>query len=84
MKYLIRTLLLLILAGFGVGFYYKWKEPAPVGDQIIGISVLVMSFILMPLFIYHRSKGKNIKDYMFTQENWDKMNGKKDDSSENQ
>mgnify|MGYP000185374198 CR=1 FL=1 len=30
------------------------------------IGVLLIAFVLMPLFIYHRYKNKNVKDYLMT------------------
>lgn len=66
------------------GFYFKMNDDNLTGDRLVGIGVLAIAFILIPFFIYHRSKGKKIQDYMFTQENIDKMNNKKGDSTENQ
>ena len=44
------------------------KVSAQVGDTngeiIIGISVLCVAFILMPLFIYHRYKGKDLSNFI--------------------
>lgn len=54
------------------------------GDRIVGIAVLSIAFILMPLFIFYRSKGKKFKDYMLTQENLDKMRNKKGQEAENE
>ncbi len=83
MKYIIRILFFALLISGCVGFYYKSINPT-VGDRIIGITILATSFILMPLFIYHRWKNKNMKDYLLTQENLNKMrdfnNSKKKDS----
>lgn len=42
-------------------------------QKLIGGSVLCGFFILMPIFIYHRWKNKDIKDYMLTKENIQKM-----------
>ena len=44
-----------------------------IGDKWVGIAILTASFILMPLFIYHRWKNKKVKDYMLTEENLKKM-----------
>ncbi|MFD0862993.1 hypothetical protein ACFQ1M_12330 [Sungkyunkwania multivorans] len=85
MKYLIRILFVLFLLGVAVGFYIKSQpESFADGQKIIGVSVLFFSFILMPLFIYHRWKDKNLKDYMLTQENLDKMRNKGPEKSDNQ
>ena len=64
MKFVLTTLLILDLALLGLGFYYK-NTGDENGEIIIGISVLIIAFILMPLFIFHRYKNKNIKDFTF-------------------
>ena len=58
--------------GMGVGFYVRTSEQAT-GDIVIGLSILTGTFILMPLFIYHRWKNRKVKDYMLTKENIEKM-----------
>lgn len=73
-----------ILLGFGSGFYIKNQVSELRGDQIIGVSVLITVFVFFPLFIYYRSKGKKITDYMFTKENLDKMNNKEEKNTDNQ
>lgn len=42
-------------------------------EKLIGFGVLGLFIVVFPLFIYHRWKGKDIKDYMLTQENLEKM-----------
>lgn len=84
MKRFLQILFVVILIAIGTGFYYKTYIDNQTGDRIIGIAVLASAFILIPFFIYHRSKGKKFQDYMFTQENIDKMNNKKGNNSENQ
>ena len=64
MKYVLITILLLILGALTYGFYLKNSGDFN-GEIIIGIGVLGIAFILMPLFIYHRYKNKNIKDFTF-------------------
>lgn len=69
MKYLISISLLAslgcIITGYLMDFEYSQK--------LIGFGVLGLFFIVFPLFSYHRWKGKNVKDYMLTKENLDKM-----------
>ncbi|WP_281755418.1 hypothetical protein [Neptunitalea chrysea] len=74
MKYIIIVIFISILGGFAYGSYVKISVDDVTGDRILGLSVLAMSFILMPLFIYHRWKGKDLRNYMLTKENMDKMN----------
>lgn len=76
MKYIIGFVFFAICIAFITGFYFKANEQAILGERIIGLSVLATSFILMPLFIFHRWKGKKIEDYMLSKENLDKMNKK--------
>lgn len=64
MKSILIFLLVIILGTLTYGFYLK--EPGNnQGEIIIGITVLVIAFVFMPLFIYHRYKNKNIKDFTF-------------------
>ncbi|MBO2543305.1 hypothetical protein J0871_02645 [Salegentibacter sp. BDJ18] len=76
MNTVIKILAILILIAIGVGFYYRTFEDVLLGDQIIGIAVLASAFILMPIFLYVRWKGKRLKDYTLTKENMDKMRDK--------
>ncbi len=73
MKYIIKILLVLIVILVGVGYYFKNTGDHITGDKLVGIGILGASFILMPLFIYHRWKDKKVKDYMLTEENLNKM-----------
>ena len=72
MTYLIKFLLLISIIGVCVGFYVK-PEESKIGDFLIGISLMLLMFIIMPLFIYTRWKNKDIKDYMLTEESIKKM-----------
>lgn len=70
MKYIIRIILVTIIGFIGYGYYLK-NTGITDGDKWVGIGVLLIAFVLMPLFIYHRYKNKNVKDYLmsnFTQE----------------
>ena len=42
-------------------------------EKLIGLGVLGLFFIVFPLFSYHRWKDKDLKDYLLTKENLDKM-----------
>lgn len=65
MKYIIRILLAAIIGLIGYGYYLK-NNSINEGDKWIGIGVLLIAFVLMPLFIYHRYKNKNVKDYLMS------------------
>ncbi|THD69451.1 hypothetical protein E7Z59_03745 [Robertkochia marina] len=84
MKRLLQALFFLILAAIGVGYYFKWQNDHLTGDRIVGIAVLTAAFVLMPLFIFHRSKGKKLKDYTLTPENLEKMKDEKHKKTNNQ
>jgi hypothetical protein len=64
MKYIISAILLIVLGMLTYGFYIKSSGDSN-GEIIIGISVLVVAFVLMPLFIYHRYKGKDLSNFKF-------------------
>jgi len=64
MKFVIIFILILSVGMLGTGFYLKNSGDAG-GEIVIGIGVLIVAFILMPLFIYHRYKNKNLKDFTF-------------------
>lgn len=64
MKYVIIFTLILSLGMLGTGFYLKNAGNAN-GEIVVGIGVLIVAFVLMPLFIYHRFKNKNLEDFTF-------------------
>lgn len=76
MNTVLKILGISILIAIGVGFYYRTFEDVLLGDQIIGLAVLASAFILMPIFLYVRWKGKRLKDYTLTKKNMDKMRDK--------
>ena len=72
MNYFLRILLISVVTGISIGFYVKSSDEK-LGHLIIGASIVVGFFILMPIFIYHRWKHRSVKDYMLTKENIEKM-----------
>lgn len=66
------SLLISIIIAVGLGFYIKTTNEGT-GNFIIGLSLSALIFVLMPTFIYHRWKDKNVKDYMLSKENIKKM-----------
>ncbi|APG60965.1 hypothetical protein LPB144_11325 [Christiangramia salexigens] len=73
MKIFMKILAIAILIAIGVGFYFRLNDDIITGDRIIGISVLASAFILMPIFLYVRWKGKRLQDYTLSDENLKKM-----------
>lgn len=55
---------ILTLGMLATGFYLKNAGDAN-GEIIIGLGVLLIAFVLMPLFIYHRYKNKKMRDFTF-------------------
>ena len=64
MKFVILFILILFIGMLGAGYYLKSSGDTN-GDIVIGIGVLIVAFVLMPLFIFHRYKNKNIRDFTF-------------------
>ena len=64
MKKILILLLSISITLIGYGYFQKSNELN--GDKWIGMGVLLISFVLMPLFIYHRYKNKSVKDYLMT------------------
>lgn len=69
----LKFLAVAIIAAIGVGFYYRMNEDVILGDRIIGLAVLASAFILMPIFLYVRWKGKKLEDYTLSDKNIKKM-----------
>ncbi|MBZ9777850.1 hypothetical protein LB452_02845 [Psychroflexus sp. CAK8W] len=82
MRALIKLVFILIAAGFILGAYFKIYDEELIGERIIGICVLASAFVLMPLFLAHRWKGKRLQDYTLTKENIDRMNKKDTDKDQ--
>ncbi len=72
MKHVLQFLVILSIAGVSYGFYLR-PEQLQKGDVFIGLSLVLLFFITMPIFIYRRWKGKDVKDYMLSKENILKM-----------
>jgi len=76
MKYII---FILFLASFGsiiAGYFLE----SVYSQKLIGFGVLGLFFLVFPLFSYYRWKDKDVKDYMLTKENLDKMREREGDT----
>ena len=73
MKIALRLLFACLLCGLAYGTFHKNSIDTAQGDKIIGFSVLFAVLIFLPLFLYHRWKGKRLKDYTLSEENLRKM-----------
>lgn len=73
MRFVLTTLLILVLGGMTYGYFLKESGDFN-GEIMIGVGVLVIAFIIMPLFIFHRYKGKDMSSFHidnFTKRNKD-------------
>lgn len=75
MKGIIIFFLVLSLGSIITGYLIDFKN----SEQLIGFGVLGLFFVVFPLFSYHRWKDKDIKNYMITKENLDKMREREGD-----
>ncbi len=62
MKIVLRIVLLIVVVLIGFGAYTN-KLAESEGEIFIGIGVIILAFILMPLFIYHRYNGRDLSRY---------------------
>lgn len=69
MKYIIVVLTLVSLGSIITGYFVENEY----SQKFIGFGVVGLFVIVFPLFSYYRWKDKNLKDYMLTKENLDKM-----------
>ncbi|GAA3555726.1 hypothetical protein [Snuella lapsa] len=69
MKYLITVLFVLSLGSIVTGYILDSEY----SQKLIGFGVLGLFIVVFPLFAYYRWKDKDLKDYMLTKENLDKM-----------
>jgi|TARA_B100001094_G_scaffold58188_1_gene53659 hypothetical protein len=74
MKNTLRFLFFLIIISLFTGFYIKnIVENDILGEKIIGSSVVFSVTIFLPIFLFHRWKGKDIRHYTLTKENFERM-----------
>lgn len=76
MKNFLKILAVLILIAIGTGFYFRVQGEIILGDRIIGVAVLASAFILMPIFLVIRWRGKKLEDYTLSDKNIKKMRDK--------
>jgi len=69
MKYIIFFFLLVSIALISCGYFLETEH----SQKLIGFGVVTLFLVVFPLFSYYRWKDKNLKDYMLTKENLDKM-----------
>ncbi|OQD44066.1 hypothetical protein [Croceivirga radicis] len=82
-RYLVALIVLASFAAIGYGLYTS-DETTTTHHKYIGFGVIGLFFIAMPLFLFTESKGKQMKDYMLTKENIEKMRKKESKNTDNQ
>ena len=69
MKYFILLLTIAAFTSIVLGFTLNVEYT----QKLIGFGVIGLFLVVFPLFSYYRWKDKDVKDYMLTKENLDKM-----------
>jgi len=82
-KYIIVLVVITSFCAIIYGFNVQEDDPL-FANKCIGFGTVGLFLIAMPLFLIKESKGKKMKDYMLTEENIRKMQGKKERNPENQ
>ena len=72
MKWFLRIFFVLVIANIIAGYVIRQDDLA-LGEKWIGLAVATGFFIYMPIFLIHRWKGKQLKDYTLSTENLKKM-----------
>ena len=78
LKKITLILFILIILGLitGIILLKFTSDNEIVANKIIGFSVLIAVFVVVPIFLYIRLKGKKLKDYTLTPENIKKWRDK--------
>lgn len=83
MKYLITLIVLLSFGAIIYGFTIEDSQEEQ-ANKYIGGGTVGLFLVAMPLFLINESRGKKMKDYMLTEENIRKMQGKQPLKPDNQ
>lgn len=70
MKKLLQVSTFVIVLSLVAGFWMQSNQH-PLSEKVIGVSVLLILFYLLPLFLYYRYKNKRMEDYILTKEKMD-------------
>ena len=77
MKILLRIFFSLIAISLSYGLYHRSFIDFTFGERVIGFTVIIAAFIYLPMFLYHRWKGKKLKDYVLSEKNLKKIRDRK-------
>ena len=69
---------LIVIIACLISFGYFQKNNGLNGDKWIGIGILLVAFVLMPLFLYSRFKNKETRERMLN------LSSKKKEDTDNQ
>ena len=72
MKWFLRIFFVLVIANIIAGYVIR-QDDLVLGEKWIGFSVATGFLVYMPIFLVHRWKGKQLKDYTLSTENLKKM-----------
>ena len=64
MKAVLTSILVIVIGFVAYGYYINGVNLGE-GEKYIGVGVLILAFILLPLFVYHRYKNKDLRNYSF-------------------
>lgn len=67
MKTLLKILFVIFIVWMCIGIYLLQTEH-PKAQIVMGLGVFFLSFLLMPIFIYHRYKDGKYKKYQLNDE----------------
>jgi cyanate permease len=83
MKYIITIIVIASFSSIIYGFSLDSDQEA-IANKYIGGGTVGLFLLAMPLFLYKESKGKKMDDYLLTEENVRKMQGKPPKKTDNQ
>jgi len=83
LKHIVLVIVLASLGAIIYGFTLE-EEQSQISNKFIGFGTVGLFLIAMPLFLIKESKTRKVKDYMLTEENIRKMQGKLPKKNENQ
>ena len=83
LKHIVLLIVLASLAAIIYGFSLEEKH-SQIANKYIGFGTVGLFLIAMPIFLIKESKNRKVKDYMLTEENIRKMQGKDPKKPENQ
>ena len=72
MRWIILFLFFIFSSMILFGFYIKGNN-MQYGDLLVGLGIAGGAFVVMPLFLFHRWRKRDVKDYMLTKDSFKKI-----------